>query len=192
MATKVDNLKPFCLEERKEGSNNKVSEVSVNKWQGYILTNVKKIEEWLKFLPKEDKPIWAQKKTPDRGFDEGTDALQLNDMLEYISQYAPDCLYRDITLCSRPLQEVWTLVRDWAGIKAVSCYHQIYFKTKHSYDPDDKTQSPVNFYFELRNAKEDCLLHSAGSGGKVTFRGELPNVDEVLTATMSFESLIKI
>ena len=44
---------------------------------------------------------WEQRKVPDRGFDgvtKATDALQLDTMLEYISQYAPECLYRDITL----------------------------------------------------------------------------------------------
>ena len=36
---------------------------------------------------------------------------------------------------------------------------QTYLQIKHSYDPDDDTQSPIDFYVELKMAKEDYLLH---------------------------------
>ena len=93
---KAGHIKPFSLEDRKEGPDNKVSEVSVNKWQGCIIANVKREDKWHKFLPAGDKSEWQPKKVTDRGFDGETkavDALQLEVMLEYISQYAPNCLY---------------------------------------------------------------------------------------------------
>ena len=148
---KAGHIKPFSLEDRKEGPD-KVSEVSVNKWQGCIIANVKREEKWHKFLPAGDKSEWQPKKVMDRGFNGETkaaDALQLNAMLKYVSQYAPNCLYRDITLCSRSLQNIWTLICDWAGLKTVGCYHKLYFKTKQTFNPNDADQSPVDFFFKL-------------------------------------------
>ena len=76
------------------------------------------------------------------------------------------------------------LIRDLARLKTVGCYNQIYFKTKQGFSPNDADQSPVDFFFKLRNAKEDCLLCSATSGGAITFKGAIPVADEELTATM--------
>ena len=43
--TKAGHLKPFMIEEKKDGLNRTVSEVTANKWQGCILANIKKEEK---------------------------------------------------------------------------------------------------------------------------------------------------
>ena len=82
MASKVGQLKPFHLEDKREGPTKTVSETTVNKWEGCILTNIKKEEKWHKFLhPK----TWTAKKVTNRGFtgaDAATDATQLDMMLD--------------------------------------------------------------------------------------------------------------
>ena len=179
---KIGQIKPFRIEEKKEGPLNKVSEVSFTKWRGCMLANIKKEEKWHPFLTSE----WSAKKTTNRGLDgaeAAANSLLIDAMLEYVSQYAPNCLYRDITLRSKSLEAVWTLVRDWAGLKTVGSYHQTYYQVRRSYDPNGDV-SAVDFFFELRNAKEDCLLRCAASGGSVRFRGAIPAADEELSATM--------
>ena len=50
MTSKIGHLKPFMIEEKKEGPNRTVSEATANKWQGCILANIKKEEKWLPYL----------------------------------------------------------------------------------------------------------------------------------------------
>ena len=104
-------------------------------------------------------------------------------MLEYLSQYVPNALYRDITKRATSLEAVWTLVRNWAGLKTSGYKQQSYFKVKHSFIHSEE-KSPTDFFFALRNAKEDCLLISGANGGKITFHGDLPDEDEDLTPTL--------
>ena len=98
MASKIGQLKPFMLEEKKEGPNKTISETTANKWKGCMIANIKKEDKWLPFLsPK----TWQPKKIPNRGLtggDASASATQIDMMLEYVSQYAPNALYRDITL----------------------------------------------------------------------------------------------
>ena len=44
---KVGQLKPFLIEEKREGPLNAISEATANKWQGNITANIKKEENWL-------------------------------------------------------------------------------------------------------------------------------------------------
>ena len=44
-ASKVGHIKPFYLEDKKEGPDNRVSEVSVSMWQECIIANIKKEEK---------------------------------------------------------------------------------------------------------------------------------------------------
>ena len=44
-STKAGQLKPFMIEEKKDGPNRTISEVTANKWQGCILANIKKEEK---------------------------------------------------------------------------------------------------------------------------------------------------
>ena len=189
MASKVGQLKPFHLEDKREGPTKTVSETTVNKWEGCILTNIKKEEKWHKFLhPK----TWTAKKVPNRGFtgaDSEADATQHDMMLEYISQYARNALYRDITIRAKSLREVWTLIRNWAGLKTSGCKQQVYYTVKRSYDPNSDL-SPTDFFFSLRNAKEDCLLLCAAHGGKISYQGSIPAEDEDLTPTLECDVVL--
>ena len=96
----MDLIQPFYLEDKQEGPNYKVPEASVNEWHNSIITNIKREEQWHKFLPTGSKPDWKQRRNINRGFNESTktvDALQLDAMLEFITLYAPDCLYCNIS-----------------------------------------------------------------------------------------------
>ena len=188
MAAKIGHLKPFMIEEKKEGPNQVVSETTANKWQGIILANIKKNETWIPLLNKD----WKVKKVANRGFtgaQAAETAVQVDQMLEYLSQYAPNCLYRDITLRATSLSAVWILVRNWAGLKSSGCKQQVYYNVKHSFVTDGDT-TPTDFYFTLRNAKEDCLLLSAASGGKVSFHGAIPAEDEDLSPTLESDVVL--
>ena len=157
-SSKIGQLKPFMLEEKKEGPNNTISEVTANKWKGAILANIKKEEKWVSLIPR----TWEQKKTVNRGLtgtNAASKATQIDLMLEYVSQYAPNALYRDITKRATSLEAVWLLIRNWAGLKTSGCKQQSYFRIKHSYNSNGDL-STTDFFFSLRNAKEDCLLLS--------------------------------
>ena len=188
MSSKVGQLKPFMIEEKKEGPNKSISEVTANKWQGCMVANIKKEEKWVPLMSR----TWQPKKTLNRGLTGNTaaeDSTQVDQMLEYVSQYAPNALYRDITLRATSLAAVWTLVRAWAGLKTSGCNQQIYYTVKHSYDPNGEL-TPTDFFFSLRNSKEDCLLLSANSGGKVRFHGKIPTEDEDLTPTLESDVVL--
>ena len=43
---------------------------------------------------------------------------------------------------------------------------------------------PLQTYLQMRNSKEDCCLLAAASGGKVTFKKNIPKEDEGLTLTL--------
>ena len=188
MASKIGQLKPFMLEEKKEGASRTVSETTVNKWKGCILANVKKEEKWIPFISKK----WKPKKVPNRGLTGSSadaDSLQIDTLLEYISQYAPNALYRDITQRSTSLDEVWLLIRNWAGLKSSGSKQQTYYAVKHSFDPNGDL-SHTDFFFTLRNAKEDCLLLSSDNGGKISFKGSIPKEDEDLTPTLESDIVL--
>ena len=186
--SKIGQLKPFMIEEKKEGPTRSVSEVTANKWQGCMLANIRKEEKWNTLIEK----TWKTKKTENRGI-EGAEAAatsaQVDLMLEYISQYAPNALYRDITLRATSLTAVWTLVRNWAGLKTSGCKQHTYYTVKHSFDPNGDL-TPTDFFFSLRNAKEDCLLLSATSGGNVKFHGSIPTENEDLTPTLESDVVL--
>ena len=187
-SSKIGQLKPFMIEEKKEGPTRSVSEVTANKWQGCMVANIKKEEKWVPLMNK----TWEPKKVANRGLTGATaadDSTQVDQMLEYVSQYAPSALYRDITLRATGLTAVWTLVRDWAGLKTSGCKQNIYFTVKRSYDPNGDL-TPTDFFFSLRNAKEDCLLLSAKHGGNVNFHGSVPNEDEDLTPTLESDIVL--
>ena len=60
---------------------------------------------------------------------------------------------------------------------------------KNSYDKHGDL-TPTDFYFSLRNAKEDCLLLSADHGGKIIFQGSVPTEDEDLTPTLESDVVL--
>ena len=50
--------------------------------------------------------------------------------------------------------------------------------------------SPTDFFFQLRNAKEDCLLLSRHNGGQIKFNGIVPQEDEELSPTMESDVVL--
>ena len=181
MAKKAGQLKPFLIEEKREGPLNNISEATANKWIGNLTANIKKDENWLRLIT----ATWGKKKSHNRGYpdDDDISANHVQQMLEYVSQFAPNCLYRDITARATSLNEVWLLVRQWAGLKSSGCKQLVYVNIKKSFT-NAQDMPPTDFYFALRNAKEDCLLLSRASGGKVTFNGTVPHDDEDLSPTL--------
>ena len=154
-----------------------VSETPVSKWEGCLLVNIPFVAPGYE---------WRPKKIQHRGAMAAT-AVLIDSMLEYIAQYAPICLYHDITIRSTSPKNIWLLVRNWAGVKTSGCYQQKYHQVKRSYDRTGSI-SPTDFYFILRNCKEDCLMKSLASGGVVTFQGALPAEDEELKGEVNFNS----
>ena len=188
MASKVGQLKPFYLEDKKEGPSQSVSDATFTKWQGSILSNIRKEEKWTPLVSR----TWSQKKEPNRGFTTPTaeaDAKQVDLMLAYIAQYAPSVLYRDITQRSTSLNSVWTVIRQWAGLKSSGCKHYTYYQLKQNFEKNGDV-SHNDFFFSLRNAKEDCLLLSRNNGGTVKFNGIVPVEDEDLTPTLESDIVI--
>ena len=57
-SSKAGQLKPFMIEEKKEGPDNVISEVTANKWKGSILANIKKEEKWVTLISR----TWEPKK----------------------------------------------------------------------------------------------------------------------------------
>ena len=57
-SSKVGQLKPFMIEEKKEGPDNVIQEVTANKWNGSILANIKKEEKWVALISR----TWEPKK----------------------------------------------------------------------------------------------------------------------------------
>ena len=68
MASKAGQLKPFYLEDKKEGPSQTISDATFTKWQGSIIANIRKEEKWAPFLTTN----WLTKKVPNRGFDSAT------------------------------------------------------------------------------------------------------------------------
>ena len=113
---------------------------------------MKKDDKWIPYVNK----TWKPKKIDNRGFtgeQAATSSREVDQILEYVAQYAPNCLYRDITLRACSLADVWLLMRNWAGLKSSGCKQQTYYGVKHSYVPDGDA-TPTDSFFALCNAKE--------------------------------------
>ena len=76
-SSKVGQLKPFMIEEKKEGPNNVMSEVTANKLKGCMLANIRKEEKWAPLISK----TWHPKKTAHRGF-QGSDAANNSNLVD--------------------------------------------------------------------------------------------------------------
>jgi len=103
--------------------------------------------------------------------------------------------------CTGPLYIVLYDLLGWAGllrsaageitregdthtiIMAETGPREQYYKLRRTYDPAGDI-TPTDFYYTLRSVKQECLLKGAASGGNVTFQGQVPVEDEVLTATL--------
>ena len=112
---KAATVKPFRLDECKSGPNGRVHEITVNKWKGMVLTSIRKEEKWIQFLPDTGTiKEWGPRKETDRSLDgdqKAANARHIDDMLEFVAQFAPSCLYCDITAKAKSLGAV-NLSRD--------------------------------------------------------------------------------
>ena len=181
MAEKIGSMKPKPIEDFKVGPYDKITEAQFDRWQGVLLSNVRKHDKWAPLIAKQ----WNKKSTVNRGIVNNdaqgqTPAVQaghIDSLLQYISHYGPAVLQREIQSRCLSLDNVWKLIRTWAGIKSTGITHQAYYQAKKSYDPT--TISYTDFYYKLMNAKEDCLLRA---NGEVKYEGEIPQADEEFTA----------
>ena len=185
MANKTGIIKPFSIETLADDQG-RVSDISVEKWQGNLLANMLRHDDWVKFVPPGDSAAWRGKKVANRGYvGDGAAAKgrHLDAMLKYIAQFAPNCLYRDITERAITLVQIWNTVKDWAGVKSKGNFHQQYSEVRRSFKANPG-ETAVNFYYKLRNAQEDCLLLSAASGGQIRYKGVIPAEDEEMSSTL--------
>ena len=108
-------------------------------------------------------------------------------MLTYIAQYAPEVLFRDITKRSNSLTEVWQCVLEWANIKVTGSKHQEYNNLRDSYVHGSDEMSPNDFFYLLRNAKEDCLLTA---NSNIQFKGRNWTTNEDLTPCLESDIVL--
>ena len=156
--TQYKSSKLFNLDDRKRQTGKAITEVDVFQWKSTLLEELRKNAQFTDHL----KPTatWKSPKVNHRGFD-GADAekvsKQVDDLLTKIASYSPSCLVRAISKRTTCLEDIWTLVRDWAGIQTTGSRHLDYFRVKRSWKTDgDETKQ--EFFYRLKDSMEDTLL----------------------------------
>ena len=93
---------------------------SFSGWKSNLMGHIRREEEWKQFIPDdEDHPVtWGALNSQNllRGFTGGTAQAKvdnLNDLLAYISSYAPSFLATDIEKNCTSLEEIWQCVREY-------------------------------------------------------------------------------
>ena len=175
--------KPFYLVDRKAGPRNTVSETDVCQFVSVLEANLRLNEKWREVM----RENWHPKSTEDRGFigaDKATKAVNVDGMLAYVAGYAPPPLYRAIEQRCRSLDEVWKLIRRWAGIQTSGLKLLTYSRLVNSWDPSGDL-TPNEFYYILRDCMEDTLLIK---NGKVKHNNVNQDEDEEMTPAL--ESVI--
>ena len=106
MSTKPQ-VKPFRLDDCKK-VNGRLPDTTIAKWRGLLMSYIQKETEW-KFIHQgsSDDKKWDKATVEKRGLTDDKKVEHINAVLEFIAQYAPSCLYRDITIRSKSLKEVW-------------------------------------------------------------------------------------
>ena len=186
---KAATLKPFHLDEKKS-CNKTVSEATISKWKQVCLQNLRKEDRFQPYL----ELTWNVKQ-PNKNIRQEGDtnnqaqarATIVDDMLTYIAQYAPEVLFRDITKRCNSLKEVWQCVLEWANIKVVGSKHQEYNILRNSYVHNAKEMSPSDFFYLLRNAKEDCLLLANTT---IQFKGRTWSTNEDLSPCLESDVVL--
>ena len=177
-------MKPYNLEVLK-AKKPIITEVDIAQWKDIILANVKAEATWLPFVNEN----WKPKGEANRGFlgvNAGAKAITLERLLAFIASYSPSYTFREITSRCKSLDDVWNIIRRWAGVRA-SCAKQLtYTKLKIAFDPSGN-QSHQEFFFQLRDAKEDCLITAAS---EIKFNGEVLAQDEVLTPCLESDIVL--
>ena len=174
--------KLFNLEDRKRQTGKPTTEVDIFQWKSTLLEELRKNDQFTDHL----KPTsaWQSPKVENRGFT-GTDAekksKQVDDLLTKVASYSPSCLVRAISKRTSSLEDIWSLVRDWAGIQTTGSRHLDYYRVKRSWKPDgDETKQ--EFFYRLKDSMEDTLISSADN---ITEDGRQISEDEDMTPCLN-------
>ena len=158
--TGYKSTKAFNLEDKKRQSGKPITEVDIFQWKSVLLEELRKNTHFNTLLV--PTATWSGPKTPNRGFtdeDAATSSRRLEDMLTKISSLAPSCLVRAILNRTTCLQDIWSLIYEWAGIQVTGSKHLDYYRIKRSWSStSDETKQ--EFFYRLRDAMEDTLLSS--------------------------------
>ena len=177
-------MKPYRLDDRKAVKPT-LSSVDIAQWRETILANIQAEAAWLPLVTLK----WSKKKVANRGFvgdDAAGQAVKLDKMLTFIATYAPSTTFNEITTRCTDLAEVWNIIRRWAGVRPTGSKLLTYYQLRNAYDPSG-TQTPQEFYFQLRDAKEECLV-TVTSG--IKFNGEVLTEDEELTVCIESDIVL--
>ena len=113
---------------------------------------------------------WGLEKTPNRGFEDeiegdGTARLkadQVDSMLTKIASYAPKSIVREIIRRTTKLEDIWSVAKDWAGIKSNGTKHLEYFKIKKKLPEMGQRRKPSRIFLQI----ERCYgRHTHTKGG---------------------------
>ena len=137
------SVKLFNLEDRKTQTGS-ITEVDIFQWKNTLLDNLNRDQEFKEHC--KDTSRWDIEKVPNRGFVEaavgdGTaqkKSEQVQSMLTKIASYAPKTIVREITRRTKCLADIWNIARDWAGIQSSGSKHLDYYKTKRSFQKENK------------------------------------------------------
>ena len=154
------STKVFNLEYKKRQSGKPITEVDIFQWKSVLLEELRKNTHFNTLLV--PTATWTSPKTENRGFngnDASTSAKRLEDMLTKISSLAPSCLVRAILNRTTCLQDIWSLVYEWAGIQTTGSKHLDYYRIKRSWS-SSSDETKQEFFYRLRDALEDTLLSS--------------------------------
>ena len=178
MSTNYKSSKVFNLEDRKRNLGKPITEVDIFQWKSVLLEELRKNTKFNTILL--PTTTWTSPKTVNRGFtgnDAQTTSKSVDDMLTKISSLAPSCLVRAIINRTTSLQDIWSLVYEWAVIQTTGSKHLDYYRIKKSWSSTaDETKQ--EFFYRLRDAMEDTLLSSDTS---LTQFGKAITEDEDMT-----------
>ena len=160
MSSSYKSSKVFNLDDRKRNKGKTITEVDIFQWKSVLLEELRKNANFNTLLL--PTATWKPPKTANRGFtgdDAETSAKHVDNMLTKISSLAPSCLVRAIINRTSCLQDIWTLVYEWAGIQTTGSKHLDYYRIKRSWC-STSDESKQEFFYRLRDAIEDTLLTS--------------------------------
>ena len=170
--------KIFNIEDRKRQTGIAVSEVDVFQWKSVLLEELRKNTDFTIHLA--PGATWGIAKTPYRGFS-GTDkedkAKAVDDLLTKIASVAPSCLVRSINKRTTSLEDILTLIKDWAGIQSTGSKHLDYYRVKKSWN-ENSDETRQEFFYRLKDSMEDTLVTKDDN---ISENGVRIKVDEDLT-----------
>ena len=177
-------MKPDPLDVKKI-SKPVLTDVDLAQWKEVIVANIKAEVDWVPFL----NTTWQAQKVEHRGLTGANTAARarhLDRMITFVATYAPAALFKEISQRSVSLAAIWEVIRKWAGVRASSSKHLTYVRLKHSFDPAGNV-SHQEFFYNLRDAKEDCLITTAGG---ITVNGAALAEDEELTPCLEGDIVV--